>query len=50
MPTARLACPPESMRPDRAEVMTEVWSGKFFEIEPGVRLECLVGVHNGARG
>jgi quercetin dioxygenase-like cupin family protein len=42
--------PSESMRPDRIEVMTPVGTGKHFEIEPGVRLECLVGAHNTARG
>lgn len=50
MSTAPLERPPESMRPDRPEVMTPVGSGKFFDIEPGVRLECLVGTVNGARG
>ena len=42
--------PPESMRPDRPEVMTAVGSGVFFDVEPGVRLESLVGTHQGARG
>ena len=42
--------PPESMRPDRQEVVTPTGSGKFIDIEPGVRLECLVGTYNGARG
>ena len=41
--------PPESMRPDRPEVMTAVGSGAFLTIEPGVRLEGQVGTHNGAR-
>lgn len=50
MSSPPLPRPPESMRPDRGEVMTPVGSGKFFDIEPGVRLECLVGTHNGARG
>jgi len=50
MPAPALPRPPESMRPDRMEVMTPIGSGKFFDIEPGVRLECLVGAHNGARG
>ena len=45
-----LARPPESMRPDRKEVMTPVGSGRIIDIEPGVRLSCLVGPHNGARG
>ena len=47
---APLPRPPKSMRPDRQEVMTPVGSGKFFDIEPGVRLECLVGAYNKARG
>jgi quercetin dioxygenase-like cupin family protein len=38
------------MRPDRPEVMTPAGSGKFLDIEPGVRLECLAGTDNGARG
>jgi len=41
--------PPESMRPDRPEVMNSRGSGKTFNIEPGVVLECLVGEHNQAR-
>lgn len=50
MSVSPLLRPPESMRPDRKEVMTSVGSGKFFDIEPGVRFECLVGAQNGARG
>ncbi|MDB5348816.1 MAG: hypothetical protein JWN86_63 [Planctomycetota bacterium] len=50
MPALPLSRPPESMRPDRPEVMTAVGSGKPFDIQPGVRLECLVGTHNQARG
>ena len=46
---AVLDCPPESMRPDRAEVMNPLGSGKFAELERGVRFECLVGSHNAAR-
>jgi 2-dehydro-3-deoxyglucarate aldolase/4-hydroxy-2-oxoheptanedioate aldolase len=45
-----LARPPESLRPDRPEVITPFGSGKVVEIGPGVRFECLVGAHNGARG
>jgi quercetin dioxygenase-like cupin family protein len=30
--------------------MTSAGSGKFFEIEPGIRLECMVGAFNRARG
>jgi quercetin dioxygenase-like cupin family protein len=42
--------PPESMRPDRPEVMTPVGSGESGDLEPGVRFECQVGRHNKARG
>ncbi len=42
--------PPESMRPDRPEVMIPVGAGESVDIEPGVRFECQVGKHNGARG
>lgn len=45
-----LSRPPESVRPDRAEVMTPIGAGKPFDIEPGVRLDCLVGAYNGAAG
>lgn len=41
--------PPESMRPDRPEVMNAVGSGPTIEIDRGVRFECLVGAHNNAR-
>jgi 2-keto-3-deoxy-L-rhamnonate aldolase RhmA/quercetin dioxygenase-like cupin family protein len=44
-----LARPAVSMRPDRPEVMSAVGSGEVFQIEPGVRLECLVGRHNRAK-
>lgn len=49
LPTAPLARPPESMRPDRDEVMNEVGSGPRAEIARGVNFECLVGRHNQAR-
>ena len=45
----RISRPPESMRPDRPEVINEVGLGKTIEIERGVRFECLVGSHNQAR-
>jgi len=45
-----LARPPETMRPDRPEVMTAVGTGASLDIEEGVRFECLVGEHNRARG
>ena len=41
--------PPETMRPDRPEVMTAIGTGPCVEIEPGVRFECLVGAFNQAR-
>ena len=44
-----LTRPPESMRPDRNEVMTSVGQGAMKEIAPGVWFECLVGSHNQAR-
>lgn len=40
---------PESMRPDRPEVMTSAGQGVVAEIESGVRFECLVGAPNQAR-
>lgn len=48
-PVTPLPRPPESMRPDRPEVMNPVGSGKRIEIERGVEFECLVGGHNAAR-
>jgi 2-keto-3-deoxy-L-rhamnonate aldolase RhmA/quercetin dioxygenase-like cupin family protein len=47
--TTPLLRPPESMRPDRPEVMTPVGSGPKLDIAKGVRFECLVGDHNRAR-
>ncbi len=41
--------PPESMRPDRPEIMSAVGSGPKIEIARGVVFECLVGSHNQAR-
>ena len=41
--------PPESMRPDRPEVMNLPGAGPIIPIESGVRFECLVGSHNQAR-
>jgi len=48
-PATPLARPPESMRPDRAEVMTSVGAGLIAEIAPGVRFDCLVGASQQAR-
>jgi len=44
-----LSRPPETMRPDRNEVMNPVGSGPVVEISRGVRFECLVGTHNQAK-
>ena len=44
-----LSRPPETMRPDRIEVMTSVGDGAMKEISPGVVFDCLVGSHNQAR-
>jgi 2-dehydro-3-deoxyglucarate aldolase/4-hydroxy-2-oxoheptanedioate aldolase len=41
--------PPESMRPDRPEVMNAVGSGVKRELAEGVHFECLVGAHNQSR-
>lgn len=48
-PVAPLAKPPESMRPDRPEVMNKVGSSPQFELHRGVTFECLVGKHNQAK-
>jgi 2-keto-3-deoxy-L-rhamnonate aldolase RhmA/quercetin dioxygenase-like cupin family protein len=48
-PPAPLPRPPESMRPDRPEVMTPVGSGPLAQLATGVRFECLVGAPNQAR-
>lgn len=41
--------PPESLRPDRPEVMGEPGKNTPVVLAPGVSLNCLVGTHNGAR-
>jgi 2-dehydro-3-deoxyglucarate aldolase/4-hydroxy-2-oxoheptanedioate aldolase len=41
--------PPESVRPDRPELMNEPDRSPPAELAPGVRLDCLVGSHNRAR-
>lgn len=46
---APLTRPPESMRPDRVEVMNPVGTGTKAEIARGVSFECLVGRQNQAR-
>ena len=44
-----LTRPPESMRPDRPEVINQVGSGPQIEISRGVTLDCMVGSHNQAQ-
>ncbi|MBS0205269.1 MAG: cupin domain-containing protein [Planctomycetes bacterium] len=46
---APLSRPPETLRPDRMEVMNPVGSGPKVEISRGVTFECLVGRHNQAK-
>jgi 2-keto-3-deoxy-L-rhamnonate aldolase RhmA/quercetin dioxygenase-like cupin family protein len=41
--------PPESLRPDRPEIMNSVGEGKKVTIAEQVEFECLVGSHNQAR-
>ena len=41
--------PPDSMRPDRPEVMNPAGRGKRVDVAPGIRFDCLVGPHNQAR-
>ncbi len=48
-PPVPLPRPAESLRPDRAEVITAVGQGPKTEIGRGVVFECLVGRFNGAR-
>lgn len=48
-PMVPLGCPPESMRPDRPEVMNAVGTGPQVELARGVKLDCHVGKHNQAR-
>ncbi len=47
--TIPLVQPPGSMRPDRAEVISEVATCPRAEIAGGVSFQCQVGGHNGAR-
>ncbi|MAE64106.1 MAG: hypothetical protein CMJ18_07500 [Phycisphaeraceae bacterium] len=46
---APMSRPPESMRPDRPEVVTARGDGRMIEIDTGVHLEMLVGGFNQAR-
>lgn len=49
LPVTPLPRPPESVRPDRAEVVNEPGSKPPVELAPGFRLDALVGAHNQAR-
>ncbi len=49
LPVEPLERPPESLRPDRSEVMNEPGKNSPVELAPGVLFDCLVGSHNGAR-
>ena len=49
LPAAALSRPPESLRPDRREVINEAGRNPAIDVAPGVTLDCLVGAHNGAR-
>jgi len=49
LPAAPLVRPPEALRPDRPEAVTELGDGLKMTIQPGVVFECLVGAHNDAR-
>jgi 2-keto-3-deoxy-L-rhamnonate aldolase RhmA/quercetin dioxygenase-like cupin family protein len=41
--------PPESLRPDRSEVMSTPGKSTPIDLAAGVSLDCLVGAHNQAR-
>lgn len=47
--TPPLPKPPESFRPERMEIMSELGQGNKKEIQPGIVFEALVGAHNGAK-
>jgi 2-keto-3-deoxy-L-rhamnonate aldolase RhmA/quercetin dioxygenase-like cupin family protein len=49
LPATPLPHPPESLRPDRTEVMNERGQNSPVELAPGVGLDSLVGAHNHAR-
>jgi len=48
-PAIPLDRPPDSMRPDRGEVIVPVGQQPKMEIAPGVNFECLVGKFNAAK-
>ena len=49
LPITPLPRPPESLRPDRLEVITETGKNSTVELAPGVLLNVLAGANNGAR-
>ena len=49
LPPTPLPRPPESLRPDRSEVINVAGKNSPAELAPGVALDCLVGSHNRAR-
>jgi 2-keto-3-deoxy-L-rhamnonate aldolase RhmA/quercetin dioxygenase-like cupin family protein len=49
LPVTPLPRPPESRRPDRPEKMGEPGANAPAELAPGVKVDVLVGAHNGAR-
>lgn len=49
LPITPLVRPPESLRPDRPEVINLRGKNPPIELAPGVLLDCLVGAHNAAR-
>ena len=49
LPATPLPRPPDSLRPDRPEVMNDARRNAPIDIAPGISLDCLVGAYNGAR-
>jgi 2-keto-3-deoxy-L-rhamnonate aldolase RhmA/quercetin dioxygenase-like cupin family protein len=49
LPITPLLRPPESLRPDRHELMNEPGKNQLIELASGVLLDCLVGSNNQAR-
>ncbi|MEO8428647.1 MAG: aldolase/citrate lyase family protein [Verrucomicrobiota bacterium] len=49
LPITPLPRPPESLRPDRPEVLSEAGAKSMAELAPGVQVDTLVGAHNEAR-
>jgi len=49
LPITPLPRPPESLRPDRPEVLNEPGAKPIVELDPGVQLDTHVGGQNGAR-